>query len=68
MDEITRVCSFCQGRLAASALARSEALGWTCTDFDACTERAGHGDLYSSREDELETAAREARQGAAVPR
>jgi len=65
MDEpITRVCSYCQLRQPASALARTEASGWQCLDTQSCSDRAQASDLYARSENELEIAALESRQGA----
>ena len=65
MDTITtRTCSFCQARQPVTALARSEASGWTCLDTQSCSDRAQASDLYARSENELEIAALESRQGA----
>lgn len=64
MDTTTHVCSFCQTRLPAAALARSEATAWQCLDITACSARADAAGLYSQSESELQVAAMESRQGA----
>ena len=58
------MCTFCQTRMPAAALAHSEAGGWQCTDLASCSERAAKPGIYSQSENELQIASLEAHQGA----
>jgi hypothetical protein len=53
VEEISRVCGFCQTRQPLREMAMS-GTSYQCRDLAACQARAEAGDLYPRREDELE--------------